>query len=80
MAELKTKVNEKPVKDFLLNITDENKRNDCITLAKLMQDCTNAKPKMWGEAIVGFGAYQYTYATGTRADWFMMGFAPRKAK
>lgn len=79
MAELKTKVNEQNVHDYLQTVTDETKRKDCQTISKLMQEITNVNPKMWGDAIVGFGEYQYTYSTGKTAMWFIMGFAPRKA-
>ena len=33
---------------------------------------------MWGSAIVGFGSYHYTYASGREGDWFLTGFSPRK--
>ena len=43
-----------------------------------MQETTNAKPKMWGDSIVGFGSYHYKYASGREGDWFLTGFSPRK--
>ena len=33
---------------------------------------------MWGDSIVGFGAYHYKYASGREGDWFLTGFSPRK--
>lgn len=33
---------------------------------------------MWGQSMVGFGSYQYRYASGREGDWFLVGFAPRK--
>jgi hypothetical protein len=33
---------------------------------------------MWGNSIVGFGNYHYTYASGREGDWFLTGFSPRK--
>lgn len=45
----------------------------------MMEEVTNAKAKMWGNAIVGVGDYTYSYSTGRTGDWFMMGFSPRKA-
>lgn len=79
MAELKTKVTEQVVQEYLLQIENETTRKDCLAIAQLMESVTAAKPKMWGTAIVGFGDYQYSYSTGRTGDWFMMGFAPRKA-
>jgi hypothetical protein len=78
MAELKTKPTEQSVEDFLNSIADEKQRADCLTVAKLMQKATRAKPKMWGESIVGFGQYRYKYQSGREGDWFIVGFSPRK--
>ncbi|TCC92150.1 DUF1801 domain-containing protein [Pedobacter frigiditerrae] len=79
MAELKTKVTTQSVEEYLLQIPNETTRKDCQTLCKLMEDMTQAKAKMWGNAIVGVGDYTYSYSTGRTGDWFMMGFSPRKA-
>ncbi|AFN76035.1 hypothetical protein MROS_2805 [Melioribacter roseus P3M-2] len=78
MSELKTKPNKKSVKEFLNSITDENKKNDCRELAKLMEELSGDKPVMWGDSIVGFGKYHYVYKTGREGDWFRIGFSPRK--
>ena len=43
-----------------------------------MEDVTGAEATMWGDSIVGFGSYHYTYASGRENDWFLVGFAPRK--
>jgi hypothetical protein len=43
-----------------------------------MQKATNAKPMMWGSAIVGFGAYEYKYASGREGTWPLTAFSPRK--
>lgn len=78
MAELKTKLNDASVEDFLNTIDDEQKRADCFAIVKLMKQVTKAPPKMWGSSIVGFGAYHYKYASGQEADWPLTGFSPRK--
>jgi hypothetical protein len=78
MAELKTKVNEASVEDFLNNIPDEQKRKDAFEVLGLMQAITKQPPKMWGESIVGFGTYQYKYKSGREGEWFLTGFSPRK--
>lgn len=43
-----------------------------------MQRVTRQAPIMWGDAMVGFGRYEYTYASGRGGEWFSVGFAPRK--
>ncbi len=78
MAELKTKLNNRSVERFLNGVPDKQKRQDCFTLLKLMQQVTRAEPKMWGSSIVGFGRYHYVYASGREGDWFVAGFSPRK--
>lgn len=78
MAELKTQKQNTGVKDFLASISDETVRKDCQTLVALMHKITGDPGDMWGTSIVGFGQYHYKYATGREADWFKMGFAPRK--
>ncbi len=80
MAELKTQENNASVEDYINGIGDEKVIADCNTLVNLMQKATGAPAKMWGDKIVGFGKYQYkSAATGKGGDWFVMGFAPRKA-
>ena len=78
MAELKTKVTGQSVAAFLDQIADEKRRQDCLVLLETMQQTTQAEARMWGDAIVGFGEYHYTYASGREGDWFVVGFSPRK--
>lgn len=77
-AELKTKVNDASVTKFLNNVTDEQKRNDCFEILKLMKQITKDEPKMWGSSIVGFGSYHYKGKSGREGDWMLIGFSPRK--
>ena len=78
MAENKTKATAKSVPEFLDQIADPLKRADCLNIADLMEELTGAKPRMWGDSIVGFGDYRYKYASGREGDWFLVGFSPRK--
>ena len=78
MYELKTKETDASVEVFLDNIKDEQRREDCKAVAKLMQQVTKEKPKMWGSSIVGFGQYHYKYASGHEGDAALTGFSPRK--
>jgi len=78
MAELKTKATSASVGKFLAAVKDAQRRADCLTVAKLMQQVTKAPPKMWGGSIVGFGDYTYHYASGRELQWFLVGFSPRK--
>jgi hypothetical protein len=78
MAELKTKPTNESVKDFLNRIPEAERREDCFAVAKMMEEITGEKPKMWGPSIVGFGGYHYKYASGREGDWPMAAFSPRK--
>ena len=78
MAELKTKPTTASVAEFLAAISDEERRDDCRTVAKIMEKATGAKPRMWGPTIVGFGDHTFRNARGQESAWFATGFSPRK--
>jgi hypothetical protein len=78
MGELKTKPTKASVDKFLNQVPDETRREDCFKVAKMMQEITGEKPKMWGPSIVGFGSYHYKYASGQEGDWPIAAFSPRK--
>jgi len=77
-AELKTRVNDASVMDFLKSVEDEQKRDDSLEIARIMEQVTKEKPKMWGPSIVGYGSYHYKGASGREGDWMLIGFSPRK--
>jgi len=79
MAELKTKKTEASVEDFLNKIKDQDVRQDCFEIAKIMKQATRSDGKMWGSSIVGFGSRHLKYASGRELDWMVIGFSPRKA-
>ncbi|HVQ40353.1 MAG TPA: DUF1801 domain-containing protein [Pyrinomonadaceae bacterium] len=78
MAELKTKPTAESVLAFLNNLTDEDRRADCLAVIDIMRDVTKEEPEMWGTSIVGFGRYRYKYADGREREWMLTGFSPRK--
>lgn len=75
---MKTTRTDASVETFLSRIKDSRRREDCLTVARLMQRATGAQPRMWGTSIVGFGDYRYKYTSGREGDWFQVGFSPRK--
>ena len=78
MAEPKTKPTAESVEKFLSNIADEPRRRDCFRVLEIMKAVTKVEPAMWGTSIVGFGRYNYKYESGTKGEWFLVGFSPRK--
>jgi hypothetical protein len=77
-TELKTKLNDASVTQFLDSVADERKRNDCFEILRMMNQVTKEEPKMWGSSIVGFGSYHYKGKSGREGDWMLTGFSPRK--
>jgi len=78
VAALKTQPTDVSVKAFLDAITDPKRKADCQAIIKLMKGITKAEPVLWGASIIGFGKFTYTYPSGRTADWFLLGFSPRK--
>jgi hypothetical protein len=78
--ELKTKVNDTSVVNFLNKIDDEHKRNESFQLLDIFAKLSGHEPKMWGNSIIGFGSYHYKYASGQEGEWMKLGFSPRKQK
>ena len=66
------------VEDFVDAITHQRRRRDAVTLLDLMRKATGEEPRMWG-SIVGFGEYDYRYASGREGTAPAAGFSPRKS-
>ena len=77
--ELKTKISDDSVENFLNTISDEAKRTEAFQLLEIFQQISWKPAKMWWSTIVGFGTYTYKYASGQTWDWMRTGFAPRAA-
>ena len=78
MAERKTQQTAASVESFLSRIEDEGRRQDCLRVLEIMKAATKSEPAMWGTSIVGFGRYNYKPESGSKGEWFLAGFAPRK--
>lgn len=79
MGELKTQRTDTSVGDLINGITDDARRQDCMTLLDLMKKATGMAPVVWSSGAVGFGTYHYESSSGQHGDWFPVGFASRKA-
>jgi hypothetical protein len=78
MAELETKQSKASVKAFLGSIEDRKKRIDCEAVAGVMRTATGSPARLWGNSIIGFGSYDYQYASGHKGSWMLCGVSPRK--
>lgn len=75
----KTKVTDASVDDFLQTVSDK-RREEAYVLIDMMQRVSGEPAKMWGPSMIGFGTYHYISKSKCEADWFKIGFSPRKAK
>lgn len=75
--ENKTVENNGDVKAFILKVKNDQRREDALKLLKIFEEETGYPAKMWGPAIIGFGTYHYTYASGREGDMPLTGFSPR---
>lgn len=80
MAEAKTKVLDVDFRKWLADLPMGNRRVEAEQLDDLFRRVTGFEPQVWTGGIVGYGAYDYTYASGRSGTWMATGFAPRKAK
>lgn len=80
MAKTKTTYTGKDVSEFVNSFADnEQKKADSFRLIELLQEWSGFEPKMWGPTIIGFGYYNYKYASGHEGEAPIIGFSPRKA-
>ncbi|MGW4648772.1 DUF1801 domain-containing protein [Kitasatospora sp. NPDC004289] len=78
MAEPKTVPTDEDPAAFLAAVPDARRRADAQALCALVAEVTGAPPVMWGPSIVGFGRYEYRYASDRTGSWPAVGLSPRK--
>lgn len=78
-AEIKTEATGQSVTYYLACLEPDRKREDAMAINAMMRRVTGEVPKMWNNSIIGFGKTHYRYDTGRDDEWFLVGFAPRKA-
>lgn len=78
MAETKTAPTDADPRAFIAGLEDERRKAESFELLELFAERTGEEPVMWGDSIVGFGSYDYRYASGRSGTWMRVGFSPRK--
>lgn len=79
LADNKTKPTTDSAEDFINNIPNEQKRKDSLLLLEMMKKASKEEPTLWSNSFIGFGIKRHkSPTTGREADWFRIGFAPRK--
>ncbi|MEM9574937.1 MAG: DUF1801 domain-containing protein [Pseudomonadota bacterium] len=79
MSDMKTQPTDASVEGYIQCVENVGRREDAFILLELMNSATGAKPVMWGESIVGYGNYEYARADGSKHQFMLTGFSPRKA-
>lgn len=79
-AEMKTRQNYGSVAEFITGVEPERRQEDAKRLLELFAEWTGWEASMWGSSIIGFGRYDYSYASGREGSFMVTGFSPRKAK
>ncbi|MGH6785536.1 MAG: DUF1801 domain-containing protein [Novosphingobium sp.] len=77
--EPKTKATEVAVADFIAAVPEARRREEAGVLDAMFRRVTGLAPKMWGPTMIGYGSYDYTYASGHSGTSMRGGFSPRKA-
>ena len=65
---------------FLAQVTPERRFHEAATLDHLFREVTGFAPRLYSGGILGYGTYDYAYASGRSGSYLATGFAPRKAK
>src|SRR5690606_31508718 len=79
MAEIKTKVTDASVEDFIGSVDNDTRRQDGFELLEMYKRVTKLPAKMWGPSIIGFGKYHYkSERSSQEGDWPLAAFSPRK--
>ncbi len=79
MADRMTQPSDASVAAFLDTVEPARRREDARVLDALFREVTGWQPVLWGTSILGYGRYDYTYASGHSGQSLATGFAPRKA-
>ena len=71
---------EPDVAAFLAAVETDRRRDEAQRLDALFRNVTGFTPRLWPSGIVGYGSYDYTYASGHAGRYLATGFSPRAAK
>ena len=78
MSEAKTQRNDADVDAFIEGVENQRRREDCRVVVDMLRRVSGLEPEMWGDNIIGFGSYDYVYASGHSGSWPRIGCSPRK--
>ncbi len=76
----KTVATDASVPDFIAGLEPDRRREEASALLALYERITGEPARIWGPAMIGFGAYTYQYPSGREGTWARSSFSPRKGK
>lgn len=68
------------VEAFLEAVEPARRHAEAAKLNAMFKEITGWQPKLWSGSMLGYGFYDYKYASGREGTYLATGFAPRKAK
>jgi hypothetical protein len=77
---INTNQNDRPVKDYIASLDDEQTVKDSQVLIEMMRRISGHEPKMWNVGTIGFDTYHFKYDSGREGDSATISFYPRKGK
>lgn len=74
----KTQPTAASVDDFIDAVEHPVRKANTLVVVDMMRRISGEDPVMWGDSLIGFGKYQYKYASGREGEFFILGASPRK--
>lgn len=66
-------------REYCAALPTARRQEEGARLLELFGAATGERAVMWGPSMIGYGSYDYTYASGHSGTAFRVGFSPRKA-
>lgn len=63
---------------FIAGIEDPRRKAEAERLDGIFRDVTGFRPLLWSGRMIGYGSYDYTYASGHSGTFLATGFAVAK--
>ena len=74
----KTQPTDASVDEFIEAVEHPVRKANTYVVLDMMRRISSEEPVMWGDSLIGFGKYQYKYASGRAGEFFILGLSPRK--
>ena len=58
----------------------DRRREEAQRLDALFRKATGFRPRLWADAMIGYGRYHYVYESGREGDMLATGFRPARAR